>query len=1029
MEENAVTSVIGVSPETGIVSETAEETGFSIPAETEIQTSPETENTSIPSETIPEFMETKEFFTGSIPTGATDNFITENTDIPVETYYQETVTESAVTESVDYTENATMTAFTEIPETSAETTVTEVTEISVTNSVTEEYTVTDIQTEAVSELVTESAAEIPQNDSAIMQFVTEFNSSGAPYILIPAAALAAAAALKKKKKIKNDSAKKYARERDAERLQEQNAGRQKKKHRSEKPEKEKKNLSKKVMNTMPYRKILSDDIWYLGSRLYSKVYTFDDINFNLADEEQQYMYLERYIEFTNILDDTVDCQISLWNSRLNMEDFRKRTLMKQKADDFFDLRYEYNSRVLEENIKKGQNAIQKHMYVTLTIKAPDEESAQRKFQTLDIAAINSFNRIGNTNLRVLTSQERVEMLKDFFIGTNEMPVPKLTAENFERGEDKLYCSPDYFDFRDTYFMFNDYYAKTIYIRDYPSTATSEILADLMASGIEIIVTSNLETYDSAQARKLVQHQITAIDTDMAKREVKAAQHGNFSSQMPQRIKNQRDSMVSVYDKITTKDQKLFLTNTQILIKAKSYDELENNLEIIEGILKRSGCVKGEMKWQQEDGLYDCLPCGYQRKFSWHRTMPSESVAIFIPFNVKEVQMPDAVYYGLNVLSHNIIMFDRITGLINPAGFILGASGGGKSFKVKEELLGVRLRHGDEVDIIIIDPEREYHALVKALGGTVVKFATGSKNYINPLDFDPSLLDIPDDGDETIDVIADQCQLITSFISCMDPKHPLNAQEKSFIDRCVRRAYIKSGVLENRDVTKMPLLGDFLREMENDDTVNKEMREKLCVIIDMYVNGSAKYYNNPTNVNAANSLISYDIRDLNGNLKTQSMLLILNYVWNRLVKNRDLGRSTYIYFDEAHLLFADEYCLDFLRMLWKRARKYGGVLTGITQNVEDLLKDEKSRSMLANSEFLVLLKQNPTDAAKLQDILNFTDSEIHYCKDTPPGCGVLVLGGKDKIPFYDEFPKDTKLYRLISTSFSETAAIKANANYE
>lgn len=863
------------------------------------------------------------------------------------------------------------------------------------------------------EIVTESVTEVSAVTETASKFVIEPQQIIGPLIIVGLGA--AALALKKfggKKKVTDH---KSAKARDAARLEAAKSSKSKKKGKSDKLEKEKKNLSKRVLETIPYKKILADNIWFLGKKMYSKAYTFDDINFNLADEEQQYMYLERYIEFMNVLDDTVDCQICLWNSKINMEEFRHRTLMKQRADDFFNLRFEYNNRVLEENIKKGQNAIQKHMYITLTIKAPDEETAARKFKSLDIAAINSFNRIGNTNMRELTSQERVEMLKDFYIGTDEDPVPTLTSEDYAKGREKLYCAPDYFDFKKDYFMFNDTYAKTIFIREYPATATSDIFTDLLATGIEIMITTNIETYDTAAARKLVQHQITALDTDMAKREVAAAQHGNFSSQMPQRIKNQRDSMVAVFDKITTKDQKLFLTNIQILIKAKSYEELMNNTEIIESTLKRSGCVKGEMAWQQEDGMCDCLPCGYQRKFGWQRTMPSESVAIFIPFNVREMQMKNSVYYGLNVLSHNIIMFDRMTGLINPSGFVLACPGSGKSFLVKREIVDVFLRNPN-ADILVIDPEREYWKLAEAFNGTVVKFSNGSKSYINPFDFDIALLD-----DDEIDVIADKCQLITSFISCMDSKHPLNAQEKSFVDRCVRKAYIKSGVLDTLDPADMPTLGTFLDCMkEETENINKDMKDKLIVTIDMYVNGSAKYFNNQTNIDTDNRFISYDIRDLNGNLKTQSMLLILDYIWNRLSRNRDLGRATYIYFDEAHLLFADEYALDYLRMLWKRARKYGGVLTGITQNVEDLLKDDKSRSMLSNSEYLALLKQNPTDAAKLQDILHFTDSEIQYVNDTPPGHGILVLGGKDKIPFYDEFPKDTELYSKMTTNFSETA---------
>ena len=903
---------------------------------------------------------------------------------------------------------------------------------------------TVIETEAIS-VVTEPVAEIATESAEVIEDATVeteisetvavletpngvvgFVQSNPAVVGVPAAIIALAVAflaitrrtrpkrgvIEDKDDVKENM---NARERDAARLEANKPKKKDKRSQKVAKEKEKKDFAKKVLNTIPYKKILSDDIFFLGKKMYSKAYTFDDINFNLSDEEQQYMYLERYIEFLSILDDTVDCQICCWNSQINLDDFKKKTLLPQKADDLFEYRYEFNSRVLEENIRKGQNAIQKHMYITLTIKAPDEETAKRRFKSLDITATNTLNRIGNTNMRVLTSQERVEMLKDFFVGTDDMPVPQLTEKDFAKGIDKLYCAPDYFDFKKDYFMFNNTYAKTIYIREYPSTATSEILTELLATGIEIMVTTNIETYDSAEARKLVQHQITAIDTDMAKREVKAAQHGNFSNQMPQRIKNQRDAMVSVYDKITMKDQKLFMTNMQILIKAESFEELNNNLEVIESTLKRSGCIKGEMAWEQEHGMCDCLPIGYQRKFGWMRTMPSESVAIFMPFNVKEMQMENSVYYGLNMLSHNIILFDRMKGLVNPSGFVLACPGSGKSFTVKREIVNVFLGYED-ADILVIDPEREYWKLAEAFGGEVVKFSNGSKNHINPFDFDFRLLE-----DEEIDIIADKCQLLTSFISCMDSKHPLNAQEKSFVDRCVRKAYAKSNVLTTLDPKDMPTLGTFLECMkEETENINKDMKDKLIITVDMYVNGSAKYFDNQTNVNTKSRFIAYDIRDLNGNLKTQSMLLILDYIWNRLSENRDKGRKTYIYFDEAHLLFQDEYSLDYLRMLWKRARKYGGVLTGITQNVEDLLKDDKSRSMLSNSEFLVLLKQNPTDAAKLQDILHFTDSEIQYVNDTPAGHGILVLGGKTKIPFYDEFPKDTKLYSMMTTNFSETA---------
>lgn len=808
-----------------------------------------------------------------------------------------------------------------------------------------------------------------------------------------------------------------AKARDIERL----AGKKKKSEskKAGKKSKVKIEVSKDVVGSLPYKKVLADNLWYLGNKLYSKAYTFDDINFNLADEDEQYAYLERYIDFLNTLDNTIDAQICCWNCKLKIDNFRDKILMKTQDDEYFALRYEYNTRVLEENIKKGQNAIQKHMCVTLTINAADDESAYRKFKSLDISTTNIFNLIGPANMRVMTSQERIEVLKDFYIGT-EQNIPNITDEQFEIGEEKIFCAPDYLEFKRDYFLFNDSYARAIFIKDFPQTASSDIIEKLLKTGLEFYVTLNISAYDTAKAKKLIQQQITSIDTNMAQRERKASSNGNFASQMPQKIKNQRDSLSNVYDKLDKQDQKLFMCNVIIIIKAENYEELTNNTNIICDVLKTKGCMQGELAYQQEHGMFDGLPCGYQRRVAFKRSMPSESVGILMPFNAKEMQMSNATYYGLNKLSNNMITFDRVTGLKNPSGFILGCPGAGKSFTGKREMLDAFLRNPN-ADILIIDPEREYQSLVEELNGTVVRFASGSKTYINPFEFDFALLVKDDDDEDYVNVIDQKCALITSFISCMDEKNPLTAQEKSFVDRCVRKSYLKTGVLDSLDKNDMPTLSTFMEVVrEETEFVTEEMKNKILLTIDMYVNGSANYFNNPTNVDAQNRIISYDIKDLSGTLKTQGMLLILDYIWNRLSANRYKGRLTYVYIDEIYILFADEYCLDYLRMLWKRARKYGGVLTGITQNVEDVLKDDKSRTMLSNSEFLILLNQNPVDAQRLQKILHFSNQELNYLNDVPAGHGVIVIGsgGKIKIPFYDEFPKDTELYKKMSTNFSE-----------
>ena len=636
--------------------------------------------------------------------------------------------------------------------------------------------------------------------------------------------------------------------------------------------------------------------------------------------------------------------------------------------------------------------------------------------TIDLETKNSFERIGNTNLRPLSNQERIELLKDVFVGA-DVAIPKLTKEDIDKGLDKVYCAPDYFEFKSDYFMFGEFYAKCVFIKEYPSTANDNILNDLIASNIQMLVTTNVFAHDTAEARKLVQRQITAIETNMAQRESAAAKAGNFSAQMPVKFRNQIESYKGLFDMLTVNDQKLFSVATIIMVMAKDYDKLKTNMEVVASALKRNGCMYGEMKWQQEDGMCDVLPIGTQRKFEWSRSLPTESIGIFVPFNVKEVQQEGGIYYGLNKLSNNLISFKRIESLINPAGFILGCPGSGKSFAAKREMLAVFLTD-PRANIIIIDPEREYPSIVNMFGGTSIKISTGSTNYVNPFDFDIALLE-----DDDIDVICDKCQLITSFISIMNPNRSLTPQEVSFIDRCVRLAYVKSGYLKTLDKADMPTLGTFRDVMRNEtEDVDEKMKQDLLITLEMYVDGSAKYFNNQTNIEADNRLISYDIKDLSGVLKTQAMLLVLDNVWNRLSANRDKGVPTWIYIDEIHVLFRDPYCLQFIRDLYKRARKYGCVLTGITQNVEDLLRDDDCRTMLSNSEYLMLLKQSPADSIKLQETLHFTDSELFYVNNIGAGEGLMVLGSKDKIPFWDKFPKDTKLYKSMSTSFSETQAL-------
>jgi hypothetical protein len=841
---------------------------------------------------------------------------------------------------------------------------------------------------------------------------------------------------KKKKAAENDTAPKSARERDAKRISEM---KQKKEKQKKKVKKSKKTnifgllKPKRAYDRLPYKKILSGDIWLVDDDTYSRAYVFDDINYNMYDYEEKNATLANYCSFLNSLDDTIDCQISVFNKPMSIADLEREILIKEEfGDSFTDLRKEYNNRVLRPAITKGiENATstyQKVMCLILTIKTASEEKAQLKFNTLDMSVENHFKAIGNTKLRVMTTPERIELLHDIFYPPVDKQ-PKFTQFDYNEGAEKLYISPDYFEWKNGYFIFDDTYAAVYFEKFNGKEVVEDVLTKLLKihldGGGKLLITINLIAHDTVKAEKLIQSQITAIQTNVSQRNAKAAQRGVIQ-ETPKRFQDMINDLTKLHDDVSGDGQNLFSANLLVMVTANEYSELLQNVEYINDSLKGTlGDIK-KINKQQYDAFCDVLPCGSHRAFTFRRSLNSAVVAVTQPFNVTEIRRRNSVYYGRNTLSGNIITFNKFS-LINPSGFILGCPGSGKSFAVKREMIDVFLRY-QNADVMIIDPEREYGALVAVMNGSSIKFSTGSTNYINPFEFDIDLLDAVID-DEKVNVVADKSNLITGFISAMDMQTPLNSQEKSFIDRCVRKSYAplldKLNESDYHNLTDyevdkivkefMPTLGTFYSIMQNEDKINETIKEKLLQTLEMYVDGSANYFNNATNIDVNSRIISYDIKELNNTLKTQSMMLILDYIWNRLSHNRNNGRSTWIYIDEIYLLFADDYCLQFLKQLYKRARKYGGVLTGITQNVEDLLRNDDCRTMLSNSEFLMLLKQSSSDLEKLKDTLKLSEEESKKVDNVLAGQGMLVLGRHDKVPFADEFPDDTKLYRLMNTN--------------
>lgn len=810
------------------------------------------------------------------------------------------------------------------------------------------------------------------------------------------AAVAAAVLMKKfkKKNISEDAdlSKLSARERDEIRL-----NKQKRKKPKKQKVRKKRVVPKTMQKTLPYKRVCDNYIFKVEENRYSKTYRFEDINYSIAKQEEQEGIFLGYCSVLNSFDTSADIQVTVHNNRVNKEKFNEMVLLKHKGDDFDKYVDSYND-MLVEKMEQGQNGIIRNKYLTVTVQAAYLEAAKSKFATIDLELTNAFKKIGSA-ITPMTSNERVELLKDIFRNVDEKFSP-LTQSDFNRQAERAYCCPDYFEFKKDYFMWNDKYARTMFIKDMPASLKDCLLTDIANTNLDVMTTVNITPVDPAKALKIVNHQLTSMRANKLQAEKKAIQSGYTSDVINEELKYSLVEAEELLDDLRSKNQKMFMTNIVIMVTGADYDELENNTEAIEAVVRKHICSVSTLKFQQEKGLQSVLPIG-NCTLEIRRTLTTESTAVFLPFSSKEISQENGMYYGLNALSNNLIIFNRLM-LKNPNGFILGSPGSGKSFSAKREMVNVFLATDD--DIIIIDPEREYSPLVKALMGEIINVSPASTNYINPLDMSQNYSD-----DENPLVM--KSDFILSFFECLVGKQGLTAKERGIIDRCLTITYAE--YMQDFDAAKIPTLIDFYEVLKSQP--EKEAKG-LALSFELYIKGNLNVFAHKTNVNTTNRVVCYDIKDLGKQLKTLGMLIVLDYVWNRITENRAKGKRTWIYMDEVYLLFANEYSANFLFELYKRARKWGGVPTGITQNVEDLLKSETARSMLSNTDFVMMLNQATSDRVQLARLLNISDNLLAYVTNSDSGQGLICCGGS-VIPFRDKFPHN-ELYDLMTTRLED-----------
>ena len=765
-------------------------------------------------------------------------------------------------------------------------------------------------------------------------------------------------------------------------------------------DKEKFKVPKGVQDTIPISRIWEDGIFLCGKNKYSKSFMFTDINYTVASRADKEAMFLQYSELLNSLDCGATSKITISNRRINKVDFEKKVLIPMANDKLDQYREEYNNMLLEKTV--GSNGIIQEKYLTISVVKKNIEEARNYFARVSADLISKFAALGSKCIE-LDAVERLRIAHDFYRVGEENNFSFDLKDSMKKGHSyKDYISPDTIEFENDYFKIGDRYGRVIFLKDYASYIKDSMVAELTEINRNLMLSVDVVPIPMDEAVREVENRRLGVETNITNWQRKQNANNNFSAVIPYDMEQQRIESKEFLDDLTTRDQRMFLSVLTLVHTADTKEQLDNDTESLLSTGRKHLCQFAILKFQQMDGLNTALPFGV-RKIDSLRTLTTESLAVFIPFRVQEINHENGIYYGQNVISKNMIIADRRQ-LLNGNSFILGVSGSGKSFAAKNEIVSVILRDPN-CDVILIDPEREETKLVEALGGEVIKISATSKNHINAMDLNSEY------GDGANPVIL-KSEFILSLCEQLIGSNNLGPKQKSIIDRCTANVY--RNYQQNNYEGDAPTLKDFRKELLK----QKEPEAKeIALAIELFTDGSLNTFAKPTNVDTNNRLICYDILDLGKQLQPLGMLVVLDSIFNRITMNRSKGRNTYVFIDEIYLLFQHEYSANFLFTLWKRVRKYGTYCTGITQNVDDLLQSHTARTMLANSEFIVMLNQASTDRLELAKLLNISDLQMNYITNVDVGQGLIKIGG-NLVPFINKFPKNTKLYKLMTTKPGE-----------
>lgn len=759
-----------------------------------------------------------------------------------------------------------------------------------------------------------------------------------------------------------------------------------------------------AQQSIPFQRMFPDGVCRVTDNYYTKTIQFQDINYQLAQQEDKTAIFDEWCSFLNFFDSSIHFELSFMNMSTDAESFEKSIRIPYRKDDFNQIRAEY-SQMLRKQLAQGNNGLTKTKFLTFGIEADSMKQAKPRLNHIENDLLNNFRRLGVV-AHTLNGKERLHLMHSMFhMGDNDKFIFDWKWLVNSGLSVKDFIAPTSFAFKGSRtFQMGSLYGAMSYLAITASDLSDRMLADFLDMESSQIVTMHIQSVDQTAAIKTIKHTITELDRSKIEEQKKAVRSGYDMDIIPSDLATYGKDAKALLKELQSQNERMFMMTMLVMNTGRTEQELETNVFQAQSLAQKHNCNLRRLDFQQENALMSSLPLAYNQ-IDIHRGLTTSSTAIFVPFTTQELFQTgeEALYYGLNALSNNLIMVDRKK-LKNPNGLILGTPGSGKSFSAKREITNAFLVTDD--DVIICDPESEYSPLVNKLNGQCIVISPSSSQFINPMDINANYSEEDNPVALKADFILSLCELIVGG------KDGLQPVEKTVIDRCVHQIY--QNYFNDPKPENMPILEDLYNALLEQE--EKEARH-VATALEIYVKGSLNLFNHRTNVDIHNRLVCYDIKQLGKQLKKIGMLVVQDQVWGRVTTNRNAGKATRYYMDEFHLLLKEEQTAAYSVEIWKRFRKWGGIPTGITQNVKDMLRSPEIANILENSDFIYMLNQASDDRNILAQRLNISPHQLSYVTNSGEGEGLLFYGNVI-LPFVDRFPTDLELYRIMTTKLSE-----------